>query len=108
MARKTQVILTDDVDGSEASQTVSFGLDGVAYEIDLNDGHAEQLREQLETWISNGRRVGGRRTAGTRRTTDGDPERTARIREWARENGHEVSDRGRIARSVIEAYDAAH
>ena len=108
MARKTQVILTDDLDGSEASQTVSFGLDGVAYEIDLNDGHAEQLREQLETWISNGRRVGGRRTAGTRRTADGDPERTARIREWARENGHKVSDRGRIAGSVLEAYDAVH
>lgn len=108
MARKTHVILTDDLDGSEASQTVSFGLDGVAYEIDLNDIHAEQLREQLETWVSSGRRVGGRRTAGTRRTAGGDPERTTRIREWARENGHEVSDRGRIAGSVIEAYDAAH
>lgn len=108
MARKTQVILTDDIDGSEASQTVSFGLDGVAYEIDLNDVHAEQLREQLATWTSSARRVGGRKTAGTRRTTGGDPERTARIREWARENGHEVSDRGRIATSVIEAYDASH
>lgn len=108
MARKTQVILTDDVDGSEASQTVSFGLDGVAYEIDLNDVHAEQLREQLETWVSSGRRVGGRRTAGTRRAVSGDSERNARIREWARENGHEVSDRGRIAASVIAAYDASH
>ncbi|WP_444546482.1 histone-like nucleoid-structuring protein Lsr2 [Brachybacterium paraconglomeratum] len=49
MARKTQVILTDDVDGSEATQTVSFALDGVAYEIDLNDSHAGQLREQLGT-----------------------------------------------------------
>lgn len=106
MARKTQVILTDDLDGSEASQTVSFGLDGVAYEIDLNDLHAEQLREQLETWVSSGRRVGGRRTA--RRTAGGDRERAARIREWARENGHEVSDRGRIAGSVVEAYEAAH
>lgn len=107
MARKTQVILTDDVDGSEASQAVSFGLDGVAYEIDLNEVHAEQLREQFENWISSGRRVGGRRAAGSRRAASGDPERTARIREWARENGHEVSDRGRIAGSVIEAYDAA-
>ncbi|MGP5268482.1 Lsr2 family DNA-binding protein [Brachybacterium alimentarium] len=52
--------------------------------------------------------MSGRRTAGTRRASGGDPERTARIREWARENGHEVSDRGRIAGSVIEAYDAAH
>lgn len=108
MARKTQVILTDDVDGSEASQTVSFGLDGVAYEIDLNDGHAEQLRERLEPWLSNGRRVGGRRTAGTRRAVGGDSERNARIREWARKNGHEVSDRGRIAGTVIDAYEAAN
>ncbi|MGP5253958.1 histone-like nucleoid-structuring protein Lsr2 [Brachybacterium sp. AOP43-C2-M15] len=108
MARKTQVILTDDIDGSEATQTVSFALDGVAYEIDLNDSHAEQLREQLGTWIASGRRIGGRRTAGTRRTSGSNPERTARIREWARENGHDVSDRGRIASTVIEAYDAAH
>lgn len=87
---------------------MSFALDGVAYEIDLNDVHAKQLREQLETWAASGRRISGRRTAGTRRASGGDPERTARIREWARENGHEVSDRGRIAGSVIEAYDAAH
>lgn len=108
MARKTQVILTDDVDGSEATQTVSFALDGVAYEIDLNESHADQLREQFESWIASGRRIGGRRTAGTRRFSGGDPERTSRIREWARENGHEVSGRGRIASAVIEAYDAAH
>lgn len=108
MARKTRVVLTDDIDGSEANQTVSFALDGVAYEIDLNDIHAKQLREQLETWASSGRRIGGRRTPGTRRSTASDPEQTARIREWARENGHEVSDRGRISTSVREAYNAAH
>lgn len=107
MARKTQVILTDDIDGSEASQTVPFGLDGVAYEIDVNDDHAEQLREQLATWTSSGRRVGGRKV-GSRRAAGGDRERTTRIREWARANGQEVSNRGRIAGSVIEAYDASH
>lgn len=103
MARKTQVILTDDVNGSEATQTVSFALDGVAYEIDLNDTHAQQLRDQLESWASS-----GRRTTGARRATGTDPERTTRIRNWARENGHEVSDRGRIAQNVVEAYNAAH
>lgn len=50
MARKTQVVLTDDIDGSEATQTVSFAFDGVAYEIDLNDVHADQMRKRLETW----------------------------------------------------------
>lgn len=108
MARKTQVILTDDVDGSEATQTVSFSLDGVSYEIDLNDAHAEQLREKLESWASSGRRTGGRRNAGSRRATNSDPEQTARIRDWARANGHEVSERGRLAKSVVEAYNAAH
>ncbi|WP_444546483.1 Lsr2 family DNA-binding protein [Brachybacterium paraconglomeratum] len=58
--------------------------------------------------MASGRRIGGRRTAGTRRTSESNPERTARIREWARENGHDVSDRGRLAATIIEAYDAAH
>ena len=66
MARKTQVILTDDIDGSEATGTVSFALDGVSYEIDLNDDNAQQMREQLSEWTSKARRVGGRRISGTR------------------------------------------
>ena len=66
MARKTQVILTDDTDGSEATGTVSFALDGVSYEIDLNDDNAQQMREQLSEWTSKARRVGGRRIPGTR------------------------------------------
>lgn len=106
MARKTQVILTDDIDGSEATETLSFGLDGVAYEIDLNDDNAEQLREQLAVWTDKGRRVGGRRTPGTRGT--GSANDTAKIRGWARENGYEVSERGRISKEVREAYNAAH
>ena len=59
MAQKTQVILVDDVDGSEANQTVTFALDGVSYEIDLNDEHAAALRESLEEWIGKARRTGG-------------------------------------------------
>ena len=66
MAQKTQVILVDDVDGSEANQTVTFALDGVSYEIDLNDEHAAALRESLEEGVGKARRTGGRRflTAG--------------------------------------------
>ena len=63
MAQKTQVILVDDVDGSEANQTVTFALDGVSYEIDLNDEHAAALRESLEEWIGKARRTGGRRSS---------------------------------------------
>ena len=58
MAQKTQVILVDDVDGSEANQTVTFALDGVSYEIDLNDEHAAALRESLEEWVGKARRTG--------------------------------------------------
>lgn len=107
MARKTQVILTDDIDGSDATETVSFGIDGVAYEIDLNDDNAQQLRDQLSEWTAKARRVGGRRNTGTRRRA-GSPSDARKIRAWARENGHEVSERGRVSKEIREAYNAAH
>lgn len=104
MARKTFVELVDDMDGGKADETVSFGLDGVAYEIDLSAENAAELREALGVWAGKARRVGGRRQRGT--TTTG--EDTAAIREWARENGHDVSERGRISADVRDAYLAAH
>ena len=107
MAQKTQIILVDDIDGSEATQSVTFALDGVTYEIDLNDDHAAALRETVEEWTVKARRVSGRRTrrrAGAARTSSD----TQKVREWARANGYEVSDRGRIPASVREAYDAAN
>ena len=97
MAQKTQIILVDDIDGSEATQSVTFALDGVTYEIDLNDDHA----------AVKARRVSGRRTrrrAGAPKTSSN----TQKVREWARANGYEVSDRGRIPASVREAYEAAN
>ena len=106
MAQKTQIILVDDIDGSEATQTVTFALDGVNYEIDLNDDHAAALRETVEEWKA--RRVSGRRIrrrAGAAPRTASD---TQKVREWARANGYEVSDRGRIPASIREAYDAAN
>ena len=62
MAQRTQVILVDDIDGSEATQTVTFGIDGVTYEIDLNEEHAAALRESVEEWTAKARRVRARRT----------------------------------------------
>ena|SRR5699024_4499174 len=105
MARKTQVILIDDIDGSEATATVSFALDGVAYEIDLNDDNAQELRDQLSSWTDKARRVGGRRTRGTRSRSANN---AGKIRQWAKDNGHEVSERGRIPKEIQEAYAAAH
>ena len=116
MAQKVHIQLVDDLDGSDASETVSFGLDGTTYEIDLNDQHAGELREALALYIGHARRTGtGRRTGGggggARRSggrgSAGGPS-AKEIRDWARANGWEVPDRGRVAAEVREAYDAAH
>jgi hypothetical protein len=116
MARKVQVILSDDLDENlPADETVSFSLDGTNYEIDLSDKNAEQMREALSRYVQAARKVGrggGRASGGGRsRATGGgrmDREQAGAIRDWARKNGHAVSDRGRIPASVVEAYEAAH
>jgi hypothetical protein len=107
MAQKVQIILEDDLDGSEANETVSFSLDGTSYEIDLNEGNAAKLRDAMAVYIGHGRKVSqsSRRTA--RRST-GDGHSAKEIRDWARSNGHTVPDRGRIPAEVRSAFDAAH
>jgi hypothetical protein len=107
MASRTVVQVEDDIDGSEATETVTFGLDAVSYEIDLSARNAEKLRRVLQRYTSAGRRVGGRRTRG-RATTPARAERAeaAAVREWARQNGYEVSDRGRLAGDITEQYQA--
>ncbi|WP_347041626.1 histone-like nucleoid-structuring protein Lsr2 [Brachybacterium nesterenkovii] len=107
MARKTFIELIDDIDGSKADETVTFSLDGVGYEIDLNSENAQKLRDELGTWISTARRVSGRRTTRSA-SSSSSSEETARIRAWARENGYQVSDRGRISGEIRKAYQAAH
>ena len=104
MARKTFVELVDDMDGGKADETVSFALDGVAYEIDLTAANATELREAIGVWAGKARRVGGRRKTGASTPR----EDTAKIRAWAQENGHTVGDRGRIPTEVRDAYTAAH
>ena len=112
MAQRVQIILEDDLDGGDASETVTFGLDGVTYEIDLNEDNAAALRDALAPWVGHARRAGGRRTtrkasASTGSSSQGGTE-TTKIREWARANGYEVSDRGRISAEIQEAYAKAH
>lgn len=113
MAQRVQVLLIDDLDGSEGAETVSFSLDGVSYEIDLSEKNAAKLRNDFATWVGNARKVGrggssasGR--SGARRSRGGSANDTAAIRTWARDNGFEVSERGRISREVMDAYNAAH
>ncbi|WP_227981283.1 histone-like nucleoid-structuring protein Lsr2 [Nocardia spumae] len=111
MAKKVIVELVDDYDGkSKADETVHFGLDGVEYEIDLSTKNAAALREIFEQWTQPARKVGRNRKSnskisGTR--TAPDREHTAAIREWARNNGYEVSSRGRIHKDIVEAYNKA-
>ncbi|AKU18044.1 histone-like nucleoid-structuring protein Lsr2 [Luteipulveratus mongoliensis] len=106
MAQKIQVLLVDDVDGGEATETVTFGLDGVNYEIDLSTGNSARLRDQLATWIGHSRRTGGRRSTGGRPAA-GARQDLNKVREWGRDNGYTVSDRGRVSRELQEAYDKA-
>jgi Lsr2 len=117
MAQKVDVKFIDDLDGSEAAGTVMFALDGRAYEIDLSEDNAARLRDSLATYVAAARRSGGtpRKGRTPRATAEGESapsranrEETAAIRAWARENGHEVSERGRIPKAVVQAYQSAH
>ncbi len=117
MAQQILVSLVDDLDGSEADETVQFALDGVTYEIDLSAENAEELRDALAQYIEHARRASGRKRTATRRRAGGQaPTRSSSaerqqnqaIRAWARKNGYEISDRGRIPSEVADAYRKAH
>lgn len=114
MAQRTTVVLIDDLDATPADTTVEFGIDGVSYEIDLNDLHHRSLREELAPFLARARRVGGRRrapiaSAPPKRRTGAtpstvDPEQNKAIREWAGRHGHPMSRRGRIPAAVVAAF----
>ena len=106
MAQKITVALEDDLDGGPADETVRFGLGGADYEIDLSTKNANAFRRQLAPFIEHARRAGrGPRRRPGRATSS--REHSADIRAWAKDQGIAVSDRGRIAASVAEQYDAA-
>jgi hypothetical protein len=112
MAQLTIVQLIDDLDGttSDDISRVEFAIDGVTYEIDLNEDNSARLRDVFAKYIDAARRVGGRAKRGTATARSGSgrsKDETRAIREWAKANGHEVSDRGRIPSTVIEAYEAS-
>ena len=107
MAQEHYVRLIDDLTGGEAAETVAFALDGARYEIDLSVENATKLRETLSVYIANGRRAPARGETTSRRVTRADREQTAAIRAWARDNGFEISDKGSIPTSVIDAYNAS-
>ena len=127
MAQRVNVVLVDDLDGQEATETVAFALDGAQYEIDLSAENADKLREALAPYIGHARRANssngrkrssqgsGGRSSGSRSGSgsgsssgSSDAPSAAEIRSWAKENGFEVPGRGRVSSEVREAYDAAH
>lgn len=110
MAQRVNITLVDDIDGSDATETVTFGLDGTTYEIDLNDANAAALRDAMSGYVGHARKVAGGRRArrAPSASSSTSSSNTKDVREWARANGYEVSDRGRISADVQQAYDAAH
>lgn len=107
MAKRVQVIHTDDIDGSEAAETIAFALDGINYSIDLSAANAKKLRDAFAPYIAAGERDRStRRAAATRRKSSGTA--ATDIRAWAAAQGMQVSARGRVSAEVREAYERAH
>lgn len=108
MAQKIQTLFIDDIDGGEAEGTVRFALDGSEYEIDLNARHTEELRSALGKYVTHARKIGGTARKGTargsRRSSTVD---TVAVRAWAREQGIDIKDRGRVPSDIVAKYQAA-
>lgn len=107
MAKRYIVELVDDLDGTPLAQdatTLSFSLEGRDYEIDLSPENADRLREALAPFVEKARRISSIKAGRSRRAAGADH---SAVRVWARANGHEIGERGRIPLSVVEAYERA-
>jgi hypothetical protein len=105
MAQKIQTLFIDDIDGGAAEGTVRFALDGTDYEIDLSSSHSDELHAALRKYVDHARKVGGtaRRSTirGGRKPSSVD---TVTVRTWARENGYDIKDRGRVPADLVAKY----
>lgn len=115
MAKQVITLLTDDLDGGEADRTVEFGLDGVNYTIDLSEKNAGKLRKALDPFLTNATRVGRSTVVESRSPRRGaapggraSRDQNQAIREWAQQNGFQVSERGRIPSTIVDAYRSKH
>jgi hypothetical protein len=112
VAQKIQTLFIDDIDGGAAEGTVRFALDGTEYEIDLNAKHSDELRSALGQYVTHARKVGGSarragRAAGRAGRGAGSSLNTTEIRSWAREQGYDIKDRGRVPADLVAKYQAA-
>jgi hypothetical protein len=108
MASKTIVEVIDDLDGSKAEETLRFAIDGTEYEIDLSGAHSKKLRDALKPFVEAGRKVGRTRSSGRRSGAATDVKQSKAIRDWAKQHGLQVSDRGRVSAEIQQAYHDAH
>ncbi len=110
MAQRVVVLFQDDLDNSEATHTIQFGVDGVDHEIDLNDHHAQQLRNAFAPWIAVARtpRPARRTSPSQHPAPRADPKQLHTIRAWGREHGYTLNNKGRIPQTVQDAYHQAH
>ncbi|MCP2166423.1 histone-like nucleoid-structuring protein Lsr2 [Goodfellowiella coeruleoviolacea] len=116
MAQQTVVELIDDLDGGQAEETVGFAIDGVEYSIDLSRENAEKLRGILSEYVDHARRVGGRKQQRKAAKTpvkasgngSGDKAYNQAVRDWARSQGHAISDRGRIPQNLMMQFKEAN
>ncbi len=108
MAQKIQTLFIDDLDGGEAAGTIRFGLDGAEYEIDLSKEHTDALHSALGKYIEHARKVGGTSRRTVRKGRRGaEVIDTAKVREWAKEQGIDIKDRGRVPANIVEKYQTA-
>ena len=107
MVQRKIIVLEDDIDGGNATETVSFSLDGRHYTIDLNEANAKRMRESFRPWLTAARRA-GKPALGNRPVSDARREKVSKMRQWGRDNGWDIGNRGRVPRDLEEAYDQRH
>ncbi len=112
MAQKVQTLFIDDIDGGEAEGTVRFALDGTEYEIDLSAEHSDELRSALGKYVTHARKTGsaarrGGRAPGLAGRAARPALNTTEVRSWARENGFDIKDRGRVPAELVAKFQAA-
>jgi Lsr2 len=108
MAQKIQTLFIDDIDGGEAEGTVRFGLDGTEYEIDLNSRHNAELHAALANYVAHARKAGvPARRAGRGRRAAAQAVDTGKVREWAKDKGYDIKERGRVPAEILAKYQVA-
>lgn len=108
MAKIISVVVSDDLDGSDGAETVTFGLEGVTYEIDLSEKHRTKLEKAFAPYIEHGRKVRSPRRRSLAPASAGPRIDRAVVRAWAKEQGLHVSERGRISAEIMTQYEASH